>query len=391
MKSFCIIIGVIFLLSCKEISKRETFEFKALGEKIDETLEEISSLHYFVKTNSSTSPEGTTHSNEAIVFIRRRLEDSLGFNYYIYDFAEGGYLTVYNDLNLLFLRRSDSLGVLMDTKKRIEQFVNGGVVENYSNLQIFKNKYFSEIIASANITERVMSDTIIMAEPCFKLSLKYNDSEDVTNNYTIIYVRKRDYFPIGQQEFYEVGGLSYIQEKWLYNVLINPELDDLMFNIEFNVLDDSKLEFDKPAVKIPLLEIGQFAPEIVSNDLNDNKFQLSDYRGKVVVLDFWYTSCLPCIKLIQDFQLIKKEMNRDDVIFVGVNGVDKKERIAHFMEKKNMNFKSIYNAKDALAAYKIAAYPAYYVIDKEGKIQLASTGYSDQVRDIIIQKIKELL
>ena len=64
------------------------------------------------------------------------------------------------------------------------------------------------------------------------------------------------------------------------------------------------VEADAPNIG---LEIGQIAPNFTQNDQNGKPISLSDFRGKVVMIDFWATWCGPCVRAIPDVKELKKK------------------------------------------------------------------------------------
>ncbi len=112
-----------------------------------------------------------------------------------------------------------------------------------------------------------------------------------------------------------------------------------------------------------------------------NKHTLSDYKGKVVFLNFWATWCPPCKKEMPDIEKLYQEfnLNQDEVIILGVaepkteenfntREVDKEGVIA-FLDKNNYTFPTLFDEKgEVFRGYHIQAFPTTYFIDKEGKV-----------------------
>src|SRR5690606_15334260 len=67
--------------------------------------------------------------------------------------------------------------------------------------------------------------------------------------------------------------------------------------------------------------------ELVLN--NGDTINLSELKGKVVLLDFWYRGCLPCIKAIPELNELQKEFE-DDLVVIGVNDVDDNKQVNDF-------------------------------------------------------------
>jgi peroxiredoxin len=138
--------------------------------------------------------------------------------------------------------------------------------------------------------------------------------------------------------------------------------------------------------------------ELMTED--GKKMRVSDYRGKVVLLNFWATDCGGCVLEIPSFIELKKAYKDKGFTAVGVSmdisyeGLkDANEawgRVRPFMSKKGINY-TIVMGDDAISkAYALNAYPATYLIDKSGKIAVAYVGVVVD-KDNVETNIKGLL
>lgn len=111
--------------------------------------------------------------------------------------------------------------------------------------------------------------------------------------------------------------------------------------------------------------------------LNNNKtVKISDLKDKVVLLDFWYLSCYPCLKAIPDLIQLQKEF-KDDLVIIGINDVDEQEFITQYFEKREVNYFSTYKTEKSFSkSLKITAHPTIMLYDKQGKLIQTNTGYS---------------
>lgn len=102
---------------------------------------------------------------------------------------------------------------------------------------------------------------------------------------------------------------------------------------------------------------------------------LSDFRGKVVVLDFWATWCPPCRKGIPDLIELKNEYKNSDVEFIGISldsftrGGATKNDVVPFMKDYGINYPIVIGDPEVAQQYGgINSIPTSFVIDKEGYI-----------------------
>ncbi|MBE5968043.1 MAG: redoxin domain-containing protein [Lachnospiraceae bacterium] len=140
---------------------------------------------------------------------------------------------------------------------------------------------------------------------------------------------------------------------------------------------DSK-ENEKPKTK---------AFDFTLTDQFGNEHTLSDYKGKVVFLNFWSTWCPPCQKEMPNIEEVYKKLdsNQGDVIILGVsnpsstdypnNADESKESVIAYLEKNKYTFPTVFDETgEILQNYFVSAFPTTFLIDKEGNFFGYATG-----------------
>jgi len=158
---------------------------------------------------------------------------------------------------------------------------------------------------------------------------------------------------------------------------------------------EGKSDTDKKRPTIP-------AFDFTLTDQYGNEHTLSDYKGKVVFLNFWATWCPPCRKEMPDIEELYKEynFNKDEVVFLGVanpsskdypNNQDvEKDDIISFLEENGYSFPTVFDESgEVLHNYNISAFPTTFMIDKEGNIYGYVPGM--MTKDIMLNVIEETL
>ncbi len=111
------------------------------------------------------------------------------------------------------------------------------------------------------------------------------------------------------------------------------------------------------------------APELALKDADGKTVKLSDYKGKVVVLDFWATWCGPCkieIPWLMEFQ--RKYKDRGFTV-VGVSMDDGWHVVKPFVEEFRMNYPVVLGTDEAAQAFGgVEVLPTTFIIDKQGRI-----------------------
>lgn len=124
--------------------------------------------------------------------------------------------------------------------------------------------------------------------------------------------------------------------------------------------------------------IGQPAPEFKALGLDKKAMQLSDFKGKVVVLNFWATWCGPCVREMPHLQkAAEKYKNRADVVFLAVSIDDNRPAVRPFLEKNGYTIRAAYD-QDGAQNYQIPGVPSTFIIDRKGVIQFRDVGFGDE-------------
>jgi thiol-disulfide isomerase/thioredoxin len=123
------------------------------------------------------------------------------------------------------------------------------------------------------------------------------------------------------------------------------------------------------------LKLGDVAPELSVKMINDNeygkKFSLSEFKDKVIVLEFWATWCHPCKQSIPHLSELQ-EKYKDKVVVIGISGEDKAVVEKFFNAQKEMKYRVAVDDEDKTAGIYMAGFgvngiPHAFII-KEGKI-----------------------
>lgn len=138
--------------------------------------------------------------------------------------------------------------------------------------------------------------------------------------------------------------------------------------------------------------IGQPAPEIVGTDLENKPMKLSDYRGKVVVLDFWASWCPPCRAMFPHNRHMIKQYQDKPFAFLGVNCDEVREEALAFKKEANVNWRSFFEGDHAISPvvrkWGIIGFPTVFVIDARGVIRYKDV-HGEELDRAVEKLIKE--
>jgi thiol-disulfide isomerase/thioredoxin len=124
----------------------------------------------------------------------------------------------------------------------------------------------------------------------------------------------------------------------------------------------------KGAVPANAGAIGSKAPDFELTDLSGKKVQLSDFQGKVVILDFWATWCGPCRMEIPNFVKLQTKYG-DKLAIVGLTVSSPEADVRSFAQKQGINYSVLLEADNLTDRYGgIVGIPTTFVLDRQGRI-----------------------
>lgn len=155
-----------------------------------------------------------------------------------------------------------------------------------------------------------------------------------------------------------------------------------------------KLVTGKQAETKGLLAVGTSAPEWTLTDPQGRVHSLDDYRGKIVVLDFWATWCVPCRRSMPELQAIHEKFKDRGVVVlgldVGAGEGDSGDPVA-FMKSLKLTYGLLLKANETGKSYLAAVLPTLYVVGADGKILHAEFGYRTNTRAELTELIEKQL
>lgn len=132
-------------------------------------------------------------------------------------------------------------------------------------------------------------------------------------------------------------------------------------------------------------------PDIIACDMDGHPHKLGDYRGKVVVLDFWYRGCGWCIRSMPQLKRVAGDLKNQPFALLGMN-TDRDPANARFiMDAMKLNYTTLRVSPSEAARLKVQAFPSLLIIDREGILREFDEGYSPHLRDDLETKVRTLL
>lgn len=112
-------------------------------------------------------------------------------------------------------------------------------------------------------------------------------------------------------------------------------------------------------------------------NMDEEKRKLSDYRGKVVLLNFWATWCPPCVREMPSMERLHQQINADDFSVIAINQMEDSDQVFAFTGQLEIDptFEILFDSRSEVSmAYAVRGLPTTYLIDKQGNIRYRAVG-----------------
>ena len=126
------------------------------------------------------------------------------------------------------------------------------------------------------------------------------------------------------------------------------------------------------AIDLKALPVGSPFPDFSETDVNGKPISVAQYKGKIVLVDFWATWCGPCVGELPNVLKTYEKYHSKGFEIVGVSLDSDKSKLTSFIQAKNMTWQQFFDGggwKNKIAQkYTVHSIPATYLIDKDGKL-----------------------
>jgi peroxiredoxin len=137
---------------------------------------------------------------------------------------------------------------------------------------------------------------------------------------------------------------------------------------------------------------GQSAPDFALKSSTGENLRLSEYRGDVVMVNFWATWCGPCRQEMPLLDELYTRYQRVGFTLLGVNIDDDSRKAMNMVSELGVNFPVLFDSrKEVSKLYQVDAMPVTVIIDREGNIRFVHQGYKPGYEEHYLDEIRALL
>lgn len=176
--------------------------------------------------------------------------------------------------------------------------------------------------------------------------------------------------------------LEYDLNKEQYSIIPSPE------ELWGSVIYKDYVPYQRPE---PLSK-NELVPSWSLEKLEGGILSLDSMKGKLVLIDFFYESCFPCMKALPALERLHEKYKDKGLQIVGINPIDKDTlKLKEFVERKGVKYPVLLADNELSKQYKVAGYPALFLIDKSGRLIHFQPGYGESTEENFEKLILENL
>ena len=146
--------------------------------------------------------------------------------------------------------------------------------------------------------------------------------------------------------------------------------------------------------EVSLPAVGNRAPSFMLKDVRGNNVSLSDFKGKVVVIDFWTTWCAWCRETTEELEKLHNNYKDRGVVFLGIgmdSGSNAEKKVRNFAQKYGLTYLMLIDDGSASKSYQVNKIPTTYILDRDHIIKQIYPGYLPSLGEKIAETIEKSL
>ncbi len=136
------------------------------------------------------------------------------------------------------------------------------------------------------------------------------------------------------------------------------------------------------------------AADFELQNMDEEIVKLTDFRGKVVLINFWATWCPPCIREMPSMERLQQKVEADDFKVIAINQMESPDDVFAFTGQLEMDptFEILFDANSKVSQnYAVRGLPTTYLIDKKGNIRYRAVGGREFDHAEVVKIIKQLI
>ena len=376
-----IIISCGLLISCEKSDE-------TILSKTNAKLNSIESIEYQVILDIKHKEYGLDEIDTAVCFFNFKSGDTLLTPKY--QIQAKHMEEVFNGEQMLLMDENEKL-IIYINKPRIEQ-VTASFFWDFSLYQIAK--LLPEFLTDTSTVISRQNDTIVNGEKSYSFLIKITNKEKYMNlgvsitrekwetPYYNLFISKRTFLPT---QFIDVYPDNDYWKSSFSNINLSATRADSIWEYDRfpkEYLRMSSKEYAESIRSKANIKVGQKATDWSLPLVSGDSTKLSDLKGKLVLLEFWFPHCGACVQATPEINAIANAYSMKNLRVYGIEFTEKDpKRLEDYIKNQSIEYPTLFKGQEVARNYGVHAAPTFFLIDKKGFIVYISIGLKK--RDLI--------
>lgn len=270
------------------------------------------------------------------------------------------------DGNTLFVQKKENgeITVLDTPSMQSVMGLLGNALFIYRRPMLLKDKFVKYDSASLLKMETKNEQNCYKILVERSISMPFSDEKEILK--TTWWINSKTFYPVASESDKKKTSITI---KQVNQTIPNEDFRLIKNNINY--------KSNKEIENLGLLNMGEKFPVWYLKDASGNLKLSSEFKGKIVVIDFWGTWCPPCKKAMPDIQKLHKKYKNKDVVVIGISVNDKPNAAEEYFKSKGYTYLHLPYGEELSKQIKVKMFPTLYIIDKKGTIIHAEKGYNE--------------
>jgi peroxiredoxin len=355
---------------------------KAQDSLLRTTIEKIERLKYY--SYQSIERQKQLFANDTTIQQRRASFEKTP-NTFLFKIEMADYTDIYDGQNLLHIIPKDSTYEIKKIGPSVSQRELPGL------LQWLQGRLEKK---STNI-EKAADTAVYSVDNYHLLVTVYDTIIDKQRNFTTVdvFIEKASGMPDlivvrSSNTTYGSGVSTYYSENRYFNYSFDQHDLDTAITKGFHMINaQPPVASERPA----LLPIGSMAPNWALYTSEGKRISLAEMKGKVVLLDFYFIGCFPCMQTLKPLNKIFDKYKNKPLVIASLTERDSAKTVMAFEKNYHIDYPGFVGAADVVKSYHVSGFPTFYFIDKEGKIANVFLGAADNFEEKVTSILDNLI
>ena len=256
-----------------------------------------------------------------------------------------------------------------------------------------------EALANALITYS-LTETTLDGKPCYTVDCVRTKFEPNMSGmqtiriYKQILIDRESYLPLQFTSVIDLKeGEDTLCQYEQYKLLsFDSTINESRFTLDAIPAGATMMDY-VPDDEVEPLSKGKKAPKWTLPTLKGDTISLSDFRGKVVLVDFFYRKCAPCNAAMPVLQRLHEKYKDQGLAVIGIDPIDDpvKDNMADFLAKRGIDYTVVFSDRELPQKYHVTGYPTLFFINEKGKIEKVHEGFSASMEEEVEKQIQKML